>query len=173
MNRVLAIFSAALFGALLGGCATAAKPQAMVVQPQVSAVVNPKLAGAIKVGAVTGGKSTNPLWTSQVDDAGFGSALERSLAIAGYLAPSGGTPVYTLSAELGKLQQPLFGLSFDVTSTLTYHLEGNGTKTDYPVTAIGTAKVADAWVGVERLRIANERAISENIKALLERLQTY
>lgn len=159
--------------AQLGGCATSATSQAMTVQPQAAAVVNPKLKSAIRVDNITGGKETNPLWTSQVDNAGFKKALEDSLAIAGYLAAPNATAPYTMSAELKELDQPLFGLTFDVKSSIVYKLSGDGAAKDIPVNATGTATVSDAFVAIERLRIANEKSIQENIKALLKELERF
>jgi len=173
-NRFSAVSAIALCVGVLAGCATSATHQAMTVQPQAAAVVNPKLKSAIRVDAVTGGKDTNPLWTSQVDDAGFKKALEDSLAIAGYLATGNNANApYTLSAELKELDQPLLGFTFDVKSSVVYKLSGNGSTKDYPVTATGTATVSDAFVAIERLRIANEKSIQENIKVLLKELEHF
>ena len=173
IKRVSSICTILLCVATLAGCATSATHEAMTVQPRADAVVNPKLKGAIRVDAISGGKDTNPLWTSQVDDAGFKKALEDSLAIAGYLVPANGTASYTLSAELKELDQPLFGLTFDVKSSVLYKLIGKNTAKEYPVNVAGTARVSDAFVAIERLRIANERSIQENIKGLLKELDRF
>jgi hypothetical protein len=157
----------------LGGCATPATYQAMTVQAQPELAANPKLKGAIRLDTVTGGKDTNPLWTSQVDSAGFAKALEGSLASAGYLAPAGSTAPYALSAELKTLDQPLFGFAMSVSSTVLYKLSGSGAAKEYPVTAAGSASVSDAFVAIERLRLASERSILENIKMLLRELQAF
>ncbi len=154
----------------LSGCATPATSQAMTVKPGTTAAVNPKFKGALKVGEVTGGKDTNPLWTSQVDNAGFKKALQDSLAISGYLAPDAGAARYEVSANLVSFEQPLFGLTLDVASSTSYRLLGNGIDRTFPVTATGTASTSDAWVAIERLRIANERSILENIKAFINEL---
>lgn len=160
---------------ILAGCATPASYQAMTVQPGAQATApNPKLKGQIELAGVGGGTATNPLWTSQVDDQGFKKALGDSLAIAGY-APAPGQPArYKLFAELKSLDQPLFGLTFDVKSTVAYRIEATGQETKLiPVTATGTATTSDAFVAVERLRLANERSILENIKTLLASLQSF
>lgn len=174
MIKRFAIFSVlALCTSQLTGCATPATSQAMTVQPQATAVVNPKLKGSIRVDAVTGGKDTSPLWTSQVDNEGFKKALEDSLAIAGYLSLGKAGAPYTLSADLKELDQPLFGLTFDVKSLVVYKLSGNGSTKEYPVNVKGTATTSDAFIAIERLRIANERSIQENIKALLKELERF
>ena len=156
----------------LGGCATAAKPQMMVVQPVTSVPANPALVGLISVAAVTGGKSTNPMWSSQVDNAGFKQALEKSLRIAGYLAAPGNNS-HELTAHLVDLKQPLIGASMKVTATVNYQLVGPDGSIEMPVVATGTAGAFEKLLGVARLQLANERAISENIKALLADLANY
>ena len=169
MRFVIAM--AALAAALqLGGCATPATSQAMTVKPGATAPVNPKLKGVVKVGEVSGGKETNPLWTSQVDNAGFRKALQDSLAISGYQAQNAGQARYEVSATLVSLDQPLFGLTFDVKSVVNYRLTGAGLDKTFPITATGTATTSDTWVAIERLRVASERSILENIKALINQL---
>lgn len=172
-NRLVVVSVLVLCVAELTGCATPATSQAMTVQPQAATVVNPKLKSAIRVDTITGGKDTSPLWTSQVDNEGFKKALVDSLAIAGYLTPANATAPYTLSAELKELDQPLFGLTFDVKSSVEYKLSGNGSTKNYPINVTGTATPSDAFIGIERLRIANERSIQENIKALLKELERF
>lgn len=159
------------------GCATPATYQAMTVQPgtQITAP-NPKLKGQIEVAEITGGKDTNPLWTSQVDNDNFKKAMTDSLAIAGYQPAAGQKGKYRLSAELKELDQPVIGLTFDVKSSVIYTLEavdGSAGKRTIPVKATGTATVSDAFIAIERLRIANERSILENLKALLQQLQAF
>jgi hypothetical protein len=158
---------------VLGGCATPATTQAMTVQAADVGPANPRLIGTLKVASVTGGKETNPLWTSQVDNAGFKKALEDSLLGSGYLAAPGAQPRYEVSAEMVSLSQPLFGLTLEVKSKVNYKLAGPGTDKRYPIEATGSATTSDAFVGWERLRIANERSILENIKAFLKELSAF
>jgi hypothetical protein len=157
----------------LTGCAASATSQAMTVKPGSVATVNPKLKGAVKLGEVTGGKATNPMWTSQVDGASFKKALEDSLAISGYLATDPAQAKYAVSANLAELDQPFMGLTLDVKSSITYQLAGPGVTRDYPVKATGSATVSDAFMAVERLRLSNERSILENIKEFLNQLAKF
>ena len=46
-------------------------------------------------------------------------------------------------------------------------IESEGKAKDVVVSAVGTAGVGDAFIGVERLKIANERSVKENIKLFL------
>jgi hypothetical protein len=64
----------------------------------------------------------------------------------------------------------MFGLTFDVTSTVRYTVEGQGKRKIFPITAVGTATTSEAFAAVERLRIANEKSIKENIKKFLNEL---
>jgi hypothetical protein len=157
----------------LGGCATSATSQSMTVKPGATAPVNPKLKGAVALGDVAGGKDTNPMWTSQVDNAGFKKALQDSLAISGYLATDPSKAFYKVSADLKSLDQPMFGFTFDVKSNVEYKVAGPKGAQPYPVTATGSATTSDAFVGVERLRIANERSVMENIKEFINQLAKY
>lgn len=174
--RFLRIACAAVGAALvlnLAGCATSAAPQAMTVKAGDAAVAHPKLKGAIRLAEVTGGKETNPMWTSQVDGASFKRALEDSLANSGYLATDPAKAPYVVSAKLAELDQPLVGFTLDVKSNVAYQLTGPGVSRTYPVNAVGSATVSDAFVAVERLRISNERSILENIKAFINQLAKF
>lgn len=169
--RVITVLAVVLAASLsIGGCATQATSQSMTVPATVSSVrANSKLKGLISVSEVRGGKDTNPLWLSQVSNDGFKQALEQSLALTGYLAKSGEAK-FNLDAELVSLDQPVFGLSFDVTSSVTYRLISSSEIKTIPVVAVGTATFSDSWVGVERMRIANEKSIQKNIQELINAL---
>ena len=97
-------------------------------------------------------------------------ALEDSLRASGYLAS--GTPKFHVDVEINNLQQPLMGLDMDVSADATYKVSGAGTVATYPIKSTGQATFSDSPIGFDRLRIANERSILENLKALLRRLQS-
>jgi hypothetical protein len=159
-----------VMSAALQGCATPATPQGMTVASSSVERTNAALAHAIRIDNVNGGQDTNPLWTSQVGPDGFRRALEDSLKNAGYIAAAPGQAKYSLSANLLQLNQPVFGLTFEVASSVEYRLTGDGVNKSMPVSVTGSASFSDAAFGVERLRIANERSILENIRALLKQL---
>jgi hypothetical protein len=157
--------------AMLVGCASPATQQSMSVALQdLPSRTNPALKGQMSVGSVTGGKETNPMWTSQVDAQTFKGALDKSVAMAGYKAGDASAAKYRVDAHLNELSQPMFGLTFDVVSTVLYTVTFDGKPKQFPVTATGTATGSDAFVGVERLRIANERSIKENLKQFLQKI---
>jgi hypothetical protein len=163
MNCVKTIAGVALAALMLAGCAT---QQAMTVNP--GPLVNPiaKYKNAMAVHTVAGGRAMDVLTRPGVTNEPFLAALQASLALNGYLAQSGSAK-YQVDAEIQDLQQPLLGLDLDVTSTVTYRVSGGGTTATYPITATAKATFSDSPIGVERLRLANERAMQENIKQFL------
>ena len=138
-----------------------------------SETASAELRNAISIGSVAGGEPTNPLWTSEVGNAEFRAALESSLRNYGILA-EGSPGGYVLDATLVNLQQPLFGLAMEVTSTATYHLEAqNSQKTSFDDTVITsyTASPSESFFAVQRLRLANEGAVRENIREFIRRIE--
>lgn len=158
--------------ALLSGCAAApANKAAMTVKPEiVNAVVKAEQKGKFKVNTVTGGKATNPFWTSQVSNENFEAALKESLALSGLSSEDASTNKYKIDAELVSLKQPMFGLTFDVVSTVNYRVYDDAFEKVFPITATGTATTSDAFVAITRLKIANEKSIQENITAFIKDL---
>ena len=156
---------------VLTGCAATANYKSMIVKPTADIQKNPKLKGAIEVVNVSGGKKTNPLWTSQVDNDGFKKALESSLSAYGYLADD--KAKYKLDADLLSLGQPIMGFSLDVKSKVIYKIYDAEMVKKYRIKAAGVAGVSDAFLANERLKIANERSIQENIKEFLKQLSSF
>ena len=164
-----------LLVAVIGGCASPATLEGMTVAPAGvrSESASAELRDAISIRSVLGGEPTNPLWTSEVGNAEFRAALEASLRNYGLLA-EGGSGDYALDVTLIDLQQPVFGLETKVTSTAAYHLESNNDQKnpfDDTVIASYTARPSESFFGVQRLRLANEGAIRENIREFIRRLE--
>jgi hypothetical protein len=157
----------AMFAPLLAACATSG---GMTVNP--GAVANPvaKYRNAIAVRSVSGGQVMNILTVPGVANEPFQAALESTLAANGYLAQSG-TPKFYLDAEIQNLEQPFIGLDFDVVANVTYKVSGAGAEAVYPIKAKGTATFSDSVVALDRIRIANERAMRENLKQFLQALR--
>lgn len=158
--------------ALAVGVAGCAKPQAMFVAQGTIANPVAKYKGAMALRSVTGGAAMNILTMPGVMDDAFKSALQSSLANAGYLA-SNAAAKYTIDATIDNLQQPLIGISMEVTATVTYTVTpaGGGQPMRYPVTTQGTASFSDSPMGADRLAKANEKAMQENIRMFLQGLR--
>ncbi len=159
---------------LLAACAEPARVSQMAVPNILAPVVasNPELLGSMSVGEISGGKATNPIWTSQVDNPQFHEALERSLEFNGLLAPPSQPSRFVVSAVLIDLDQPLFGLNLTVVPRVEYRVVETGSEADLireEMTTPYTAEFSSAFIAVERLRLANEGAIRESIKRFLIR----
>ena len=164
-----------LLAALLAasGCASGARTGAMTVAVSPDTVIGDAspLRNAIRVGTVTGGAATNPLWRSNVSNDSFRAALEQSLALHAMKAPDQGR--YLINAELVSLDRPFGGLDATVTAKVHYTVVATGShavKLDTIMETPYTANFSDALVGVERLRFAIEGAMHENIDAMIKRL---
>lgn len=171
MLRMLCV---SLFAVLLTGCASSAKVENMMINDQQAHAqqYDAGLRNNLRVSEVEGGEKTNPLWTSEIDGADFRTALEKSLGNAGLLS-QGDKAAYSLRAKLVSIEQPVFGFSFTVTSTVEYSLvENAGGRVVWQeaVKEPFTAGVGDAFYGVTRLRLANEGSARANINTLLQRL---
>ena len=159
---------------LLWACASAPDVSDMVVaQPAEPHRFPQSLREGIQVTNVAGGEKTNPLWTSEINADGLRSALIESLKAWGRHDRTGEGAPYALIAVILDAKQPLAGLDMTVTTTVEYTLLDNATGAEVLHEAISssyTAKVSDAFYGVERLKMANEGAVRENIRLLLDRL---
>jgi len=160
------------FSIFLFGCATGAKMENMAYTDSDATQKNydEKLKNEVAVSSVSGGEDTNPAWTSEISDENFSGALKESLAKQGLLSETG---KYKLKVTLVKVEQPLFGLDMTVTTHVNYTLtDSQENKVVYENTVVTpyTATVGDAFVGVQRLRLANEGSGKENIKTLLDEL---
>jgi len=159
----------------LAGCASSADPAAMVVAPQASEKAFPdRLQHAMCVRNVSGGEETNPLWVSKVDNNGFKTALGSSLDGAGLTAPADKCS-YPVDVNLLGLSQPTVGFDMTVTSHVNYKVyDSSGQPYELEtIDAPFTATVSDAFVGTERLKLANEGAIRESIKQFFDKLKTF
>lgn len=169
LQNTLAIVSTLI----LVGCATPARVDQMVAKPVASATQLSFLRNSISVGMVAGGEETNPLWVSNVSSPDFSRALDDSLRGAGLLATNRESSKYLLSAHLNALQQPMLGIDMTVTATINYSLTDKSTGAETHKTTVVTpytAKFGDALIGMERLKMANEGAIRQNLTQLIETL---
>ena len=162
----------AVLALLVAPCAQPARTGAMVasVDPDTRIAAGNPLRNAVVIRSVTGGEETSPLWTSEVSDADFRRALELSLKQNALLG--GADAPLRLTTTLLRLDQPLVGFSMTVGSSVRYDVRAadGSTVFDETITASGTASFSDTPIGVERLRIANEKSIRANIGSFMQRL---
>lgn len=158
---------------LLAACATPADPERMAVSQAAGPGFPAKLQHAMCVRNVTGGEATNPLWVSEVDDAGFSEALTNSLSSVGLLGAQGSCR-YFVDVDLLGLSQPAAGFAMEVTSHANYKVYDAGGKPALfaTINAAYTAEFSESVVGSFRLKRANEGAIRASITQFLDRLRT-
>ncbi|HEV2443950.1 MAG TPA: hypothetical protein VGT07_15615 [Steroidobacteraceae bacterium] len=158
--------------ALTAGCATASNPDDMVSTP---ATVVHRNTDSVSV-AVTGGKETNPMWTSQISNDAYAKALSDSIQKSGLFGSvTDGGANFKLNAFLGKVDQPLFGFAMTVKMEVTYTLidtRSGKTVWQKDIASQYTAHPSDAFAGVTRLRLANEGAARANIQQAIAEMST-
>lgn len=147
----------------------------MIAEPSIAnRIAAPSaLRGNVAIRDVTGGRETNPMWVSNVGSAEFEGALVGSLRSAGMYSVNRQASRFFLTAHLQELNQPFLGFEMTVTATVNYTLTERATGKDVFARTISTpytAKLADAFYGPERLKLANEGAIRANIARLIDEL---
>lgn len=169
MGRRLAMI--AILG-LLAACSQGANPTGMIATSAIEPVQQDSvLRDRIAIGNVTGGQATNPLWISEVSNDDFASALRQSLAANALLAVRDET--FRVDAILIGFDRPLAGFDLTVTARIKYRLtrRSNGEVVyDREIRAPFTANFGSAFLANERLKLANEGAVKENIKQFLRDL---
>ncbi|MFC1775793.1 hypothetical protein ACFL3I_00450 [Pseudomonadota bacterium] len=159
------------------GCAAPASRDSMSISSTERATYTTDkfLSKSISVGKVIGGEETNPAWTSEIDNESFASALKDSLETA-KLLNSDSLSNYVLDAVLVEVDQPMMGFTFTVKTEVQYslrHKDSQDIVLQQTINATGTATTGDAFMGVKRLKIANERSAQENIKRIIDVLYHY
>ena len=168
MKKIVAIFSVVL----LAGCATPAAVEQMAVSLPITQT-NPALKNSVAVAEVTGGRDTNPMWTSHVSSDAFRRALEQSLESAGMFSKIIAGSKYQLTADLTRLDQPMIGFDMTVGSSVRYSLIETQSRKEVYARVIQisyTAKMSDAFIGSQRLKLANEGSVKANIEAFIKDL---
>lgn len=169
-------FLALSMTAMLVACAAPARIDQMQVNSSLAARTAAKespLRDGIAIRDVTGGKETNPMWISNVSSHDFERALEMSLRDAGLWSPNRQASKYQLIVHLEKLDQPFGGFDMTVTANVRYSLverSTNKTVFERSLTTPYTAKLGDALLGTERMKLANEGAVRSNIQQLIDQL---
>lgn len=166
--------TAAAVAGLMGvaACATPSNPAMMSLPatPGLTASAGDIGYKSVTTVSVSGGQETNPLWTAEVSNDAFKTALESSLTAAGYMGTEG-RPL-TVTAALIELKKPFAGLDLTVTSQVRYTVSSADRSIfDETVSATGTASMGDALMATERLRMANEKSMKENIREFLRRFR--
>lgn len=151
------------------GCASGAKMENMEFQGNQKTYPQ-TLKDNIEVAEVSGGKKTNPAWTSQISNEAFSGALKNTLISQGLFSVNG---KYQLDVQMIKVEQPMFGFDLQVITEVRYTLsnrENSKVVMEEVISAPYTATVSDSFVATDRLRLANEGSAKQNIEYLLNKL---
>jgi hypothetical protein len=154
---------------LLFGCASGAKIENMSYQGG-GKKYDDNLNKNVGVASVSGGEKTNPAWTSEISSESFSNAIKKSLSEQGLYSNNG---KYQLQVKMLKIEQPFIGFNMTVTTHVKYILTDTTrgyVVLDEIIIAPHTATFGDAFVGVKRLRLANEGSGKKNIERLFEKL---
>jgi len=173
------IFSSSLFGiaaviltsSMLGGCASPST--ALGMTPTAIQTTN-KHAQSVSL-TVGGGKETSATGKSQISDAAFADAISNAITsskvFSSVIKGSGGDTVLTVT--IFNIDQPSFGFSFTVKMEAGWTLKRADTGAviwQESIKSEHTATTSDAFVAIERLRLANEGAAKSNIAEALRKI---
>jgi hypothetical protein len=172
MNLKLAL--TILFVTTLNSCASPTRVEQMTITAQEATKHRPAtvLSNKILVNNVSGGENTNVFWTSEIGNTEFKKALEISLSTAKLLA-TGEEGKYSLNTKLLKVDQPKVGLDLTVTIAVQYKLvrllDGKELFNE-TITSPYTATQSDSFLASDRLKLANEGAVRNNLTQLINSL---
>lgn len=170
MNKLITFIAVSICASLLSGCATPAKPSAMV--PTTFATTKHH-SGSVSV-AVTGGNKTNPMWKADISSEDFSTALVAALnQSALFSSVASANPDYRLEVQLVKVMSPNGGFTFTATVVSEWKLiriRDSAVVSDEYITTPFSATVGDAFVAITRVRLAIEGAARANIAEGIRRL---
>lgn len=170
LRRSASIVALCAVAAVMAGCATESKPENMVPLTVDGGAKHSQSVGVV----VAGGSATSSLGKSQISNEAFQQAIvagiEKNKTFASTIKGAGGD--YALAVTVVSMDQPSFGLSFTVKMEAAWSLKkADGTVVmQESIKSEGTAGATDAFVGAERLRLANEAAARNNIAAGLSKI---
>lgn len=168
MGRFLSTGSGLLvamaFAAMVTGCSSPAKREAMTPQALTTSKHHPY---SLSV-QVRGGSDTGAMDSSNISDADLKAAIEDAVVqnklFKSIVQGAGGE--YELSVTVTSLSKPLFGTTFTVQMETGWSLSRASDRSVVMRKAVkssGTATMGDAFAAVTRLRLAVEAAARDNI----------
>jgi ABC-type uncharacterized transport system auxiliary subunit len=168
--RCLSVVALCAAASVIAGCATASKPEAMIPTVAIAGIQHPQTTSVV----VAGGSETSAVGKSQISNEALQQAIVQSIEKNKTFSSvvKGATGDYQLAVTVVSVEQPSFGFSFTVKIETAWSLKkADGTVVmQESIKSEGTAGATEAFVGVERLRLANEYAARANIAAGLEKI---
>lgn len=160
--------------ALLSACASRSD---LTLQPadlsgiDVARGPAPAFRNAVSLAPASVGRDTGTPWTARFGATQVQQALMDTLLTARLGAAQSGR--FRLDATLLNLERPYASFAMTVTATIAYRLTDSQTGAvlyNQTITTIGSASLHDAVTNENRLRIADERAVTANLRRLVEDL---
>jgi len=157
-----------VFATILTGCPKPIAPEKMI-PTQIGTeylISNGPFYKSISVSNVGGGKETNPMMFSEIGNPELEEAIITSLRGYNYHALSTEDAKYKLNVFLVEVDRPKSGFTTTITAFVRYKLseiENNRTVIDELVKTTDTKTGEEVFVGITRMRIAQEEAIKKNI----------
>jgi len=170
LRRPLSALAVCAVVAVMAGCASPSKPEAMIPTTIDAGVKHAQTTSVV----VAGGSETSALGKSQISNEAFQQAIvasiEKAKTFSSVVKAPGGD--YQLAVTVISMDQPSFGFSFTVKMEAAWSLKkADGTVVmQETIKSEGTAGATDAFAGAERLRLANEAAARNNISAALAKI---
>lgn len=171
-NQILLCLTfATLISALASGCAITPRPQGMQAK---SVMVQNHYPFSVSVKS-EGTKESNAFGGPGVPGDPFAEAIRNSIMKYGLFRSviTAGAGDYLLEADIAKVDAPAAGFNMTVSMIVNWKLTHVATgkivfqETTYKAY---TATVGDAFVGVKRVRLAEEGAARENIEDALDHI---
>lgn len=155
----------------VAGCSSAARPTAIVAPAERAAFVedHSPIYQSMVVGAISGGEETTLISNSKISNEAFREALTTSMRLNGMLSEAA-TDDYTVEAQILSVEQPTLQINFTTTAIVTYRVLATASGSELYCQTIKTqseAKFTDSIVRQERIRLATEGAMQENIGAFM------
>ncbi|MES2535013.1 MAG: hypothetical protein V4632_03985 [Pseudomonadota bacterium] len=172
-NKFLSIPALVVVVSMLGGCATPTTSQGMTPASIKTTNQHAKSASV----AVAGGQETDATGKSKISNVVFTQALTDSIKNSKVFSSiiQGKGADYLLTVTMFNMDQPSFGASFTVKMEAGWTLQRADTGAvvwQESIKSEHTAMMSDAFVGVERLRLATEGAAKNNISLGLSKIST-
>jgi hypothetical protein len=171
MKKAMVLAGLVLF---VSGCSVA--PQAVNMVPDSRGFQFKPSGKTLQVKMVSGGEESDALIAgSKINDTNFYEALTLSLIRSGLFANVNTENLrdYSLTAAILNQDQPVMGLNMTVSMVVGYTLTRISDQTvvmKETIPSTYTAKMGDAFVGMTRVKKANEGAVRENISQFLQKL---
>ena len=169
IRHLLTLACSAALIVTLGGCASSANKDAMVVSG-VQTLKKHDRTVAVRTG---GGAETGAMDSSNIADADLKAAIEESIVQTKLFKSvvQGKDGDYDLAVSIVRLDKPVFGLSFTVNMEATWVLVKQSDKSivlKKSIQSTSTKTFSDAAAAVTRLRLAVEDAAKANIEQGLQ-----